>query len=73
MALPQSVLVPLLFIWSRPWHATILLALLVGQFVLMRTFLRDPAGRAEWYNRTGVGLYVAGMMVTAFAVRGVMP
>ncbi|MBT8409329.1 MAG: bacteriochlorophyll/chlorophyll a synthase, partial [Alphaproteobacteria bacterium] len=28
-----------------------------------------------WYNATGVSLYVAGMMVTAFAIRGleVMP
>jgi chlorophyll synthase len=36
----------------------------------MRVLLTDPKGRAPWYNGTGVTLYVAGMMITAFAVRG---
>ena len=36
----------------------------------MRVLLRDPEGRAPWYNATGVTLYVAGMMTAAFALRG---
>ncbi len=72
MALPQAILVALLPVFGRPWHAALLLLLLVGQFWAMRIFLRDPVGRATWYNGLGVGLFVAGMMVTALAVRGVM-
>jgi chlorophyll synthase len=36
----------------------------------MRRMLGDPLGLAPWYNGTGVTLYVLGMMVSAFAVRG---
>ena len=36
----------------------------------MRVLLRDPKGKAPWYNATGVTLYVAGMMVAAFALAG---
>jgi chlorophyll synthase len=72
MAVPQAILVALLPVFGRPWHAGILLVLLLGQFWAMRRFLRDPVGRAEWYNGPGVGMFVTGMMVTALAVRGVM-
>ena len=40
------------------------------QIPAMRVLLRDPKGKAPWYNGTGVTLYVTGMMVTAFALRG---
>jgi len=36
----------------------------------MVRFLGDPRGRAPWYNGTGTTLYVLGMLVTAFALRG---
>ena len=36
----------------------------------MRRLLQDPRERAPWYNGTGVSLYVIGMLVSAFAVRG---
>jgi chlorophyll synthase len=36
----------------------------------MRRMLGDPLGLAPWYNGTGVTLYVLGMMLSAFAVRG---
>jgi chlorophyll synthase len=36
----------------------------------MRVLLRDPKAKAPWYNGTGVVLYVSGMMVAAFALRG---
>ena len=45
-------------------------ALLVGQLWAMTVLLRDPEGRAPWYNGTGVLMYVSGMMVAAFALRG---
>ena len=42
----------------------------MAQLLAMRVLLRDPRGRAPWYNGTGVTLYVAGMMVAALALRG---
>ncbi|NNE53855.1 MAG: chlorophyll synthase ChlG [Sulfitobacter sp.] len=70
MALPQLVVIALLMLWGKPWHALAITALLVLQVAAMRTLLSDPKGRAPWYNGTGVTLYVAGMMVAAFALRG---
>jgi chlorophyll/bacteriochlorophyll a synthase len=71
MTVPQLLVVSMLFVWGRPVHALIVLGGVLGQFAAMRVLLRDPEGRAPWYNGTGVGLYVAGMMVTAFAIRGI--
>jgi len=70
MALPQTLVIAMLLIWGKPLHAMAVLALLVAQVLAMRILLRDPEGRAPWYNATGVMLYVAGMMISAFAIRG---
>jgi chlorophyll synthase len=70
MGLAQAIVVPLLAIWGKPLHALAVLALLLAQMAAMRVLLRDPKGRAPWYNGTGVVLYVAGMMVSAVALRG---
>lgn len=70
MAVPQLAVVVLLAAWERPLHAAVITLLLLAQFVAMRVLLRDPKGRAPWYNATGVTLYVAGMMTAAFALRG---
>jgi chlorophyll synthase len=70
MAMAQALVIALLFVFGTPWHALAVLALLLVQVAAMRVLLRDPRGRAPWYNGTGVVLYVTGMMVTAFAVRG---
>jgi chlorophyll/bacteriochlorophyll a synthase len=70
MAMAQALVVAMLAIMGRPWHALAILVLLLVQFAAMRVLLRDPKGRAPWYNGTGVLLYVTGMMVAAFAVRG---
>jgi chlorophyll synthase len=51
-------------------YAAVILGLLLLQGLAMRVLLRDPKGKAPWYNATGVTLYVAGMMVAAFALRG---
>lgn len=70
MALPQMIVISLLVIWDRPEHALAVTVSLLLQFWAMRVMLKDPKAKAPWYNATGVTLYVAGMMVTAFAVRG---
>jgi chlorophyll synthase len=70
MALPQLVVIALLMSWDRPWHAAAVSLLLLAQLLMMRRFLSDPVGKALWYSGFGVPLYVAGMMVSAFAVRG---
>lgn len=70
MALPQAIVISLLLIWGRPWHALAIAGLLVAQFFAMRVLMKDPRGKAPWYNGTGVMLYVAGMMIAAFALRG---
>ncbi len=69
MAVPQVVVIALLFVWQQPAHAAAVLALLVTQLVLMHRFLSDPQARAIWYSAFGVTLYVLGMLVTAFALR----
>jgi chlorophyll/bacteriochlorophyll a synthase len=73
MALPQFVVIALLFSWSRPFHAVVVAALLAGQFVLMGQLLKDPRRFASWYNATGTTLYVLWMLVSAFALRMAAP
>ncbi len=70
MGMAQLLVIALLLIWGKPWHALAVAALLVGQMLAMRVLLRDPKAKAPWYNGTGVLMYVTGMMVTAFALRG---
>jgi chlorophyll synthase len=70
MALPQVVVILLLWLWGQPWHALGVAAVLAAQVVLMRRLLGDPKRLAPWYNATGIVLYVSGMMIAAFALRG---
>lgn len=72
MALPQTLVIAMLLIWGKPWHALAITGLLVLQFAAMRVLFRDPKGKAPWYNGTGVLLYISGMMVAAFALRGLV-
>jgi chlorophyll synthase len=69
MALPQVAVIALLLHWQAPWHALGVAGLLVGQGVLMRWFIAKPVERALYYSGFGVPLFVAGMMVSAFALR----
>jgi chlorophyll synthase len=75
MALAQALVIALLLVWGRPWHALAIAVLLIAQFWAMKTLLVDPKGKAPWYNATGIGMYVSGMMIAAFALRslGDMP
>ncbi len=70
MAVPQLVIIALLLHWNAPWFAVAVACLLVGQGVLMRWFIAKPVERALYYSGFGVPLFVAGMMVSAFALRG---
>jgi chlorophyll synthase len=45
-------------------------ALVALQVLMMDSFLEQPTERALWYSGFGVPLFVAGMMVSAFALRG---
>ncbi|MGP9821677.1 chlorophyll synthase ChlG [Salinarimonas sp. NSM] len=73
MAAPQVVVIGLLLAWGAPWHALAVTALLAAQAALMGRLVADPRGKAAWYNATGTTLYVLGMLVTAFALRGLGP
>jgi chlorophyll synthase len=75
MAVPQAAVIAALVFWDRPFHAAGVALVLAAQVAAMRVLLRDPRGKAPWYNGTGVVLYISGMMISAFAVRslGGMP
>ena len=65
MALPQAVVVVLLYSWGHIIVAGIVAGLLLGQLLLMRRLLADPLKHTPWYNATGTLLYVMGMLVSA--------
>lgn len=70
MTVPQLVVIALLVLRQQPLFAAGVAAVLLAQFACMPRLLRDPRGQAPWYNATGITLYVSGMMITAFALRG---
>ena len=70
MVLPQTFVILLLLEWQRPLHAIAVLLLILGQLKLMQRFVASPAERALQLSAFGVPLLVAGMMVSAFALRG---
>jgi chlorophyll synthase len=70
MLVPQLVVIALLLSWSQAVPAAIVVALVVGQTLMMQRFLREPIALAIWYSGFGVPLYVSGMMASAFALRG---
>jgi chlorophyll synthase len=72
MALPQAAVAGLLLDWGRPLHAAGVAALLTIQVVLMRRFLQAPRERALWYSALGINFFVLGMLVSAFALRGLL-
>ena len=69
MAVPQVVVIIALFTWDQPWHALAVILLLLAQVKLMLHFIAAPVERALLYSGFGVPLLVAGMMVSAFALR----
>jgi chlorophyll synthase len=69
MVVPQIVVIALLGHWGLPGRAVAVAGLLLVQLMLMARFLDQPSERARWYSGFGVPLYVAGMLVSAFALR----
>jgi chlorophyll synthase len=70
MAVPQFIVILLMFHWGRPWFGFFITVSLLAQIAAMQVLLKDPKARAPWYNATGVTLYVSGMMIAAFGLRG---
>mgnify|MGYP006282565045 CR=1 FL=1 len=70
MVLAQLAVMACLLAWGRPFHAVALAGCVVAQIMMMRRFLARPVARALWLSGLGVPLYVAGMMISAFALRG---
>jgi chlorophyll synthase len=69
MVLAQCAVVACLLSWGRPWHAGAVVLCVAVQLLMMKRFLAKPVARAIWLSGLGVPLYVAGMMVSAFALR----
>ncbi|TYC61761.1 chlorophyll synthase ChlG [Rhodobacterales bacterium] len=69
MLLAQAGVVVMLWALMLPTHALAVLALVALQALCMVRFVRDPVRYAVWYSAIGVGLFVSGMMVTAFGLR----
>lgn len=71
MLIPQFVVITLLAAWGKPFHAAAIGGLIVAQTLIMGGFLAAPRQRALFLSAVGVPFFVWGMMVSAFAVRGV--
>ncbi len=65
MAVPQIIVVALLWHWQFAIAATAVAVSLAVQLVLMRRLLTDPKRLAPWYNATGTTLFVLGMAAAA--------
>lgn len=75
MAVPQGLVVALLWHWGQGGHALAVALLLVAQLGFMAHYLwngpsldANPRRNAAFYNLFGVTAYVSGMMVSAFAI-----
>ncbi|MGC6391385.1 MAG: chlorophyll synthase ChlG [Alphaproteobacteria bacterium] len=64
----QVTVMLLLFGWGHHIIGIIIIALLAPQIWAMRLLLKDPKGKAPWFNGPGVIPYILGMMVTAWAL-----
>ena len=69
MWLPQAVVAGLLMSWGQVGHALAVLCLMLAQLPLMGVFVRQPVAKALMLSGFGVPLFVAGMMVSAWALR----
>ncbi|SDX05417.1 chlorophyll synthase [Thiocapsa roseopersicina] len=72
MAVPQAIVIALLLAWDKPAHGIAVGVVLLIQLLLMIRFLQSPRERATWFSGLGVSVYVTGMMISAFAVRGLL-
>jgi chlorophyll synthase len=72
MIIPQQIVIGLLLAWDRSGAAAAVMGLVVVQLILMARFLKAPREQALFLSAAGVPFYVSGMMVSAFAVRGLV-
>ena len=72
MTAPQIVVIALLAMNGRRFEPLVIAGLVLVQLALMPVFVRDPRKRAPLYNATGTSCFVAGMMVSACAVRAMV-
>lgn len=72
MLIPQFVVMTLLAAWDKPMHAAWIGGLVLVQSMMMGSFLAAPRARALFLSGAGVPFYVAGMMISAFALRGMI-
>lgn len=79
MAIPQLVVIALLFFWGLNNSALLVGGVLIAQLFFMRKYLMDrtqlmqePVRKAALYNLTGVTLYITGMMISAVGVGSIM-
>lgn len=70
MVLPQFVVMGLLISWGKPVHGAAIAGLILVQALMMPSFLAAPRQRALFLSAAGVPFSVAGMLVAAFALRG---
>jgi chlorophyll synthase len=69
MVMPQLGVVGLLMHGGQVGHALAVLGLVLAQGPLMGVFVRQPVAKALMLSGFGVPLFVAGMMVSAWALR----
>lgn len=69
MAVPQAIVIGILWSNGRTVEPLIVAGLLVAQLLLMPMLVREPRKRAPLYNATGTTFYVFGMLASGFAVR----
>lgn len=79
MALPQLVVIGLLYNWGLTNYAIGVGGVLVLQVFLMfkyllntKELLAEPKRNAALYNATGVTLYVSGMLISAFGMSSIL-
>lgn len=65
----QLFVIMMFGVWQRWGVALIILGLLIAQLPLQAKFLRDPRGRAIFYNASGTTLFVWGMLAAAIGIR----
>lgn len=70
MASAQIVVIGLLAVWGYLYSALAVSVVLAAQIAAMPRLIRDPAGKAPWYNGVGVTLYVLGMLAAALGLGG---
>ena len=72
MAIPQLIVISLLYYFGAFIESSLIGLLTISQIILMRKLIKNPVKMAPWYNATGVALYVIGMMIAAMALRGLV-